>query len=214
MTHDLSVRRIGGVNPETVSGVGPRPLEFRATFLCFAALTVWLWLAAELPAQTWTNTSLSAYQRADALVSAMTLSEKIALVQGASGPYVGNIATNSRLGIPALGLEDGPAGIGDGANNVTALPAPIALAASWDVSLARQHGQVLGAEARGKGVGVLLAPMMNLARAYEGGRSFEGSGEEPQLTAAIAAAEIQGLGARRRRGVHGLLQPCEHSVRL
>src|SRR5258707_951151 len=89
-------------------------------------------LEGRLPAQSWTNTSLSASQRADALLAAMSQSDKIALVQGAGGPYVGNIATNQNLKIPTLGLEDGPAGIGDGANNVTAFPAPITLAASWD----------------------------------------------------------------------------------
>jgi len=181
-----------------------RPLV-SALFLLIL-LASWLGPLSRLPAQTWTNTSLSVYLRANALVSALTLSEKIALVQGSGGPYVGNIATNSRLAIPALGLEDGPAGIGDGATNVTALPAPIALAASWDVALARQYGQVLGAEARGKGVGVLLGPMMNMARAYEGGRSFEGSGEEPQLTASIAAAEIQGIQSQ------GVIATAKHFV--
>src|SRR5229473_1200989 len=87
-------------------------------------------LEGHLAAQTWTNTSLAASQRADALLAAMSQSDKIALVQGVGGPYVGNIATNANLKIPSLGLEDGPAGIGDGANNVTAFPAPIALAAS------------------------------------------------------------------------------------
>src|SRR5258708_2591092 len=146
-----------------------------------------------LLAQTWTNISLSASQRADALLAAMSQSDKIALVQGAGGPYVGNIATNQNLKIPTLGLEDGPAGIGDGANNVTAFPAPITLAASWGIALPRQDGSALGAEARGQSVQVTLAPMMNMARAWQGGRSFEGSGEDPQLTAMIAAAEIQGI---------------------
>jgi beta-glucosidase len=136
----------------------------------------------------------------------MSQSDKIALVQGTGGPYVGNIATNQSLKIPTLGLEDGPAGIGDGANNVTAFPAPITLAASWDIALARQYGAALGAEARGKGVQVLLAPMMNMARAWQGGRSFEGSGEDPQLTAAIAAAEIQGVQSQ------GVVATAKHFV--
>ena len=51
----------------------------------------------------------------------------------------------------------------------------------------------MGAEARGKGVSVLLAPMMNMARAYESGRTFEGYGEDPCLSGAMAAAEIRGI---------------------
>ena len=38
--------------------------------------------------------------------------------------------------------------------------------------MARQYGNALGVEARGKGVDVLLGPMMNMARVYEHGRAF------------------------------------------
>src|SRR5580693_1730881 len=109
-----------------------------------------------LQAQSWTNTTLSASQRAVLLTNAMTFSEMTAMVAGTSGSYVGYIPNNTRLGIPALNLQDGPAGIGDGANNVTAFPAPITIAASWDVAVSRQFGSIMGAEARGKGVNVLL----------------------------------------------------------
>src|SRR3989442_15098244 len=96
----------------------PYTTLFRSTMLrravgitCLAGLGCAL--EGRLPAQIWTNSSLSASQRADALLAAMSQSDKIALVQGTGGPYVGNIATNQNLKIPALGLEDGPAGIGD-----------------------------------------------------------------------------------------------------
>ena len=60
---------------------GPTATLFQAPFFALvAALLFWPSLTGRLAAQTWTNTSLSAYQRADALVSALTLSEKIALV--------------------------------------------------------------------------------------------------------------------------------------
>jgi beta-glucosidase len=136
----------------------------------------------------------------------MTFDEMTAMVAGAGGSYVGNIPGNTRLGIPILYLQDGPAGIGDGANNVTAFPAPITLAASWDVALSRQYGGTLGAEARGKGVGVLLAPMMNTARAYQAGRNFEGNGEDPRLSGAMVAAEIQGIQSQ------GVIATAKHFV--
>jgi len=148
-----------------------------AQVVCIAG--IWLAAAGSLSAQSWTNTALSASQRASLLVSAMTYNEMAAMVAGAAGPYVGYIPNNPRLGIPVLNLQDGPAGIGDGANNVTAFPAPITIAASWDVALSRQYGSLMAAEARGKGVNVLLAPMMNIARAYQAGRNFEGNGEDP-----------------------------------
>ena len=43
----------------------------------------------------------------------------------------------SSLCIPKLGEEDGPAGVADGLTGVTQLPAGVALAATWDPSLAR-----------------------------------------------------------------------------
>jgi beta-glucosidase len=136
----------------------------------------------------------------------MTFAEKVAMIAGNNGGYVGNIPANTRLGIPALNLQDGPAGIGDGTGNVTAFPAPICLGASWDVSLARQYGIYMGAEASGKGVNVLLAPMMNMARAYQTGRAFEGYGEDPCLSGAMAAAEITGIQSQ------GVIATAKHFV--
>jgi beta-glucosidase len=175
-----------------------------AQIICI--IGVWLGASVNGSAQSWTNTTLSAGQRASSLVSAMTFSEMAAMVAGASGSYVGYIPNNTRLGIPALNLQDGPAGIGDGANNVTAFPAPITIAASWDVALSRQYGNLMGAEALGKGVSVLLAPMMNDARVYEDGRNFEGSGEDPQLSGAMAAAEIEGIQSQ------GVIATAKHFV--
>ena len=76
---------------------------------------------------------------------------------------------------------------------VTALPAPILLAATWDLSLARQYGAIIGAEDRGKGVHVSLGPMINLVRVPQGGRSFETFGEDPFLSSAMAAEHIRGI---------------------
>ncbi|HTR42093.1 MAG TPA: glycoside hydrolase family 3 C-terminal domain-containing protein, partial [Pseudomonadales bacterium] len=158
-----------------------------------SCLAVCLVMPTRLSAQAWTNTTLSASQRANLLVNAMTFNQMAAMVYGAGGSYVGNIPATTSPNIPGLNLQDGPAGIGDGVTGVTAFPAPIALAASWDVPLARQYGVMEGSEARGKGVAVLLGPMMNMARAYEDGRNFEGYGESPELSGAMAAATINGI---------------------
>ncbi len=162
------------------------------------------------PAQTqpWMDTSLPPAQRASLLVAQMTLDEKIAMVHGTGQqiPYVGNVTNNARLGIPALHLQDGPAGVGDGLQGVTAPPAPIALAATWDTSLARQYGTLIGGEARGKGIHVLLGPMINMVRVPQGGRSFETFGEDPYLSAAMAAADIQGIQSQ------GVIANAKHFV--
>ena len=81
-------------------------------------------------------------------MGSMSLSNKISMVEGhgSSNPYVFYTPAISSLCIPAFGLEDGPAGVADGLTGVTQLPAGVALAATWDPSLAQQYGQVIGAE--------------------------------------------------------------------
>ena len=148
---------------------------------------------ASLPARPWLNLDLTPDQRADQLIAQMTLSEKLALLSGSGGPYVGNIPANTRLGIPALHLEDGPAGVADGATQVTAFPAPISVSASWDPTLMNQYGQNLGNEEVGKGTNVVLAPTVNILRNPQWGRSFESLGEDPYLTSQMGVASIKGI---------------------
>lgn len=51
----------------------------------------------------------------------------------------------------------------------------------------------LGAEARSKGIDVLLGPTINLMRTPLGGQGFECFSEDPALTAEIAASYVTGL---------------------
>jgi beta-glucosidase len=144
--------------------------------------------------RVWMDATLSPDQRADALLAQMTLPEKITLLHGnIFGSYVGYIPANTRLGIPALNLQDGPAGVADGLTQVTAFPASVNFAASWDTSLINQFGQDLANEEYGKGVNVVLSPTVNILRNPQWGRSFESLGEDPYLTSQLAVADIQGL---------------------
>src|SRR5579859_3695948 len=90
----------------------------------------------------WLNTHQSITRRVAEVMSHMTTTHKITMVegQGTSQPYVFYMAAQPRLCIPAMGLEDGPVGVGDGLSNVTQLPSAVSLAATWDPSLARQYG--------------------------------------------------------------------------
>src|SRR5919199_1014740 len=82
-------------------------------------------------------------ERAAALVAQMTLDEKISQTH-TTGTGAGGIARLvpgiPRLGIPDLRITNGPAGVGTGSvptqPNGTALPAPVALAATFDTDLA------------------------------------------------------------------------------
>jgi beta-glucosidase len=145
----------------------------------------------------WMRRSLTPEQRADLLLHAMTLDEKITMVHGADPRpipgYVGYVPGNTRLSIPALRLADGRAGVGNGAKDVTLLPAPIAATASWDTDLLRSFGEVLGNEEWRKGTNVSLAPSIDVVRVPEWGRTFESYGEDPYFNGQMAIAEIQGI---------------------
>jgi beta-glucosidase len=136
--------------------------------------------------------------RARKLVNQMTLQEKIMELHGVGDKehrrYVPPIP---RLGIPALVVANGPAGVGPGDERkqlpATALPAPISLAASWDVSLAQRYGVVIGKEARNLNDSLLEGPDVNIARVPQNGRTFEAFGEDPYLVSQMAVAEIRGI---------------------
>lgn len=128
-------------------------------------------------------------RRAKAIVSKMTLEEKIDYLGGTNGFYIRAIP---RLGLPELRMADGPLGVRN-AGPSTAYAAGIALAASWDVELANQIGVALGRDARARGVHFLLGPGVNMARTPLGGRNFEYFGEDPVLAARMAVAYIEGV---------------------
>jgi len=91
----------------------------------------------------WVRSTAPIPARVAQILSKMTLDEKIQMVHGATGSgYVGYVPAIPRLCIPALKLEDGPGGVADGVTGVTQLPAPVAVAASWDTAVARSYGAV------------------------------------------------------------------------
>jgi beta-glucosidase len=136
----------------------------------------------------------AAVTRATQLRDSMTLDQKLQLVRGVKGAFVGNVAEVASL--PALTLQDGPAGVAQ-LTDVTAFPAPITVAATWDRDLVKRWGAAMAAEERGKGVMVQLGPMMNLARSPAAGRNFEGFGEDPFLSAELAAADVVGIQSQK-----------------
>ena len=137
--------------------------------------------------------------RVQTLLASMSLEEKIELVTGDLNHDFGFYsAPIDRLGIPPLTMADGPPGIriNNGAvhgGKATALPAPIALAATWNIDLARRYGHVLGHETRASGHNVFLGPAVDIARVPLGGRQFESSGEDPLVNSRVASAQIDAI---------------------
>jgi len=123
----------------------------------------------------------------------MSEGDEIDLVDGSSGNGVGATAAIPSLCIPALGEEDGPAGVGDGSTGVTQLPAPVAASATWDTSLEQQYGAVVGSEQASQGHNVDLGPTINIVRDPRWGRAFETFGEDPYLNGQMASAYIDGV---------------------
>lgn len=138
----------------------------------------------------------------DKLVKKLTLDEKIAMIHGASLFRSGAV---ERLGIPAIETSDGPMGVraefmddrwipaGNQDDMVSYLPSNSALASSWNTELAYRTGHILGAEARGRGKDVILAPGINIKRDPLCGRNFEYMSEDPALTKALVVPFIQGV---------------------
>ena len=131
--------------------------------------------------------------RVEALLDQMTLEEQVTLLAGAN---MWNTVPNERLGIPKLRVSDGPAGVRgsrfDGPASMN-IPCSTAIAASWDMSLVREVGELLGRELEAKGARVHLAPTVNLHRTPVGGRNFECMSEDPLLTALTALEYIKGV---------------------
>jgi len=133
--------------------------------------------------------------RVAALLEELTVEEKCSLVHGhvdPEGNATGYIPGIPRLSIPELRLADGPLGIRS-ERPATAFPASIALAATFDPTLARKQGAALAREAAARDQDVLLAPGLNLIRVPQCGRNFEYYSEDPLVTGRFAAATIDGI---------------------
>lgn len=108
-------------------------------------------------------------------------------------PCVGHISGNDTLGIPSICMGDGPAGVGNSLNNVTAFPAPVVAASTWNTTVQYVYGQALAREHMGKGRNVILAPTINILRSPLWARAAETLSEDPWLTARMAVAGVQGI---------------------
>jgi beta-glucosidase len=130
-------------------------------------------------------------KRVEGLIGKLTLAEKISMLAGDGFDGMSTIAI-PRLGIPRLVMADGPQGI-RAHGPACSFPSGIALAATWDPTLAFRYGEALGREARARGIHIQLAPGVNIARTPLNGRNFEYYGEDPFLTGEMAAEYIRGL---------------------
>ncbi len=133
--------------------------------------------------------------KVDALLSQMTLEEQVLLL---SGEDHWSLPALPRLGLGKLRVTDGPNGArGSGSavqgSTSAAFPVAIALGATWNPDLAREIGKALAEEVKSKDAQVSLAPTVNMHRSVANGRNFECFSEDPELSADLTAAFINGL---------------------
>jgi len=96
--------------------------------------------------------------------------------------------SDASLGVTNPGYREG--------DTATALPAGIALGASFNPALARRSGEMFGREAHSRGFDVQLAGGINLARDPRNGRNFEYLSEDPLLSAGLPRSRSAGFRAR------------------
>jgi beta-glucosidase len=154
----------------------------------------------------------------DSLIGKMTLAEKLGQLEmsGPTGPngtpgqtlldevrsgqvgsvldlvgvnYINQVqqaALQSRLHIPVIFGLDVIHGY------KTILPVPLGEASSWDPAAVRNDASISASEATADGIKWTFNPMVDISRDPRWGRVVEGSGEDPFLGSATAAAKVRG----------------------
>lgn len=146
----------------------------------------------------WCDASMSPDARAQLVVAAMSLEQKIDYVAGDNPssaatcvPYCGVVNGIPELDIPPIRMNDGPVGVRGGQS--TALPVPLALASTFNPALAFETGALVGNETRHKGNDLVHAPVADLIRNPLAGRTFETFGEDSLLATRFTVEWTKGL---------------------
>ncbi len=154
-----------------------------------------IYMHPETSGEVYSDTLVSAEERARDVIKRLSFEEKLELTGGWNHMYFPDIP---KLGIPPVFFSDASQGINARKSCIeaefsTAFPSSLALAATWNDSLAYKYAQSISEECRAWGINVLLGPGVNMYRNSEGGRNYEYYGEDPFLTSSIAVSYVKGM---------------------
>ncbi len=136
-----------------------------------------------------------------AIISQMTLKEKVAMCSGADFWRLKSI---EHLGIPTVMVSDGPHGLRKQSDDAefsninhsikaVCFPSGATTACSFERNLLETLGSALGEECQAKNISILLGPAINIKRSPLCGRNFEYFSEDPYLAGELASAYIKGV---------------------
>jgi beta-glucosidase len=157
--------------------------------LSFLFALVFAPLSLRVAAQAPEPDSPAIEAQAHALLSKLTLEQKIELLGGINNMYTRPMPA---IDLPRFKMSDASVGVRTW-GPTTAYASGASLAASWDTDLARKLGEGLGRDARARNVNFLLGPGVNIARSAEAGRNFEYLSEDPCLNATMVVPFIEGV---------------------
>ena len=186
---------------------------------CFAMISALFAQSAPAPqSHIWFDPSQPIEKRVDALVSAMTLQEKVSQMEN-------DAAAIPRLGVPAYNYwSEGLHGIAR-SGYATLFPQAIGLAATWDPELQHQVATIISTEARAKynqamrdnlhsiyyGL-TIWSPNINIFRDPRWGRGQETYGEDPFLTSRMGVAFVTGLQGDDPKYFRAIATPKHYAV--
>jgi beta-glucosidase len=156
-------------------------LSLASTILLATSLTV----SAQAPAPD----SPAIEAQAHAMISKLTLEQKVELLGGVDSMFTRPMPV---IELPRFKMSDASVGVRTW-GPTTAYAGGAALAATWDTDFARKLGESLGRDARARSVNFLLGPGVNIARSPVSGRNFEYLSEDPFLNAALVVPFIEGV---------------------
>jgi len=187
---------VSGKNQKPITAIKPKPNSNNIPMVGVDSTTL-------LPLSKHPNTvegaiyadaTKGAAERTLDLLRRMTFEEKVEMTGGWNKFLTHAV---ERLGIRPVSMADAGQGVRLSTTVIrtrsVSFPSMIALAATWNPSLAETFGRSVGEECRALGVDILLGPGVNMQRLSMSGRNFEYFGEDPFLASIMAREYVLGL---------------------